>query len=103
MYNTSLATTTGARLGFDVHTNLRGFVAIRAVQCYHRNEPPRAGISLRAVSRQGRASRQTCRVDGVFRDTSTRKNVDNSKYMLLNRETLADIAKARWFVCFSSR
>jgi len=38
-----------------------------------------------------------------FRDTSTRKNVDNSKYILLNRESLADIAKARWFVCFSSR
>jgi len=36
-----------------------------------------------------------------FNDTSARKNVENSKHILLNRESLPDIAKARWFVCFS--
>jgi hypothetical protein len=38
-----------------------------------------------------------------FHDTSTRTNVDNSKHILLNRESMPEIAKARWFVCFSSR
>jgi len=38
-----------------------------------------------------------------FHDISCRKNPDKSKYFTLNRESLCEVQKARWFVSFCSR
>ena len=38
-----------------------------------------------------------------FRNTATRKNAKKSEHIVLNRESVADIQKARWFVSFCSR